>query len=143
MADQASEQANRAGMSPGRLVVIFYLGAGLVLSLFLWKVLAQVWPFGDSNDALESVGLSVTQVAGTVLAAGIAIGCYMHPRTKGLSYEVATELMKVTWPSWEETRTSTTAVVVASLVAAVVLFGIDSAAYKLMVDWLPVLWGKF
>jgi len=143
MADQASEQANRAGMSPGRLVVIFYLGAGLVLSLFLWKVLALVWPFGDTNDALESVGLSITQVLGTVLAAGTAIGCYAHPRTRALSYEVATELMKVTWPSWEETRTSTTAVVVASLVAAVVLFGIDSVAYKLMVDWLPVLWGKF
>jgi len=24
----------------------------------------------------------------------------------------------------------------------VVLFGIDTVAYKLMVDWLPTLWGK-
>ena len=39
MADQASEQANRAGMSPGRLVVLFYLAAGVVVALFLGKVL--------------------------------------------------------------------------------------------------------
>ena len=37
---------------------------------------------------------------------------------------------------------STIAVVVASLVAAVLLFGMDTLSYKLMVDWLPALWGK-
>ena len=36
----------------------------------------------------------------------------------------------------------TFAVVVASLVAAVLLFFIDTVAYKLMVDWLPAVWGK-
>ena len=50
--------------------------------------------------------------------------------------------MKVTWPTWAETRVSTLAVVVASLVAAVLLFGIDTLAYKLMVEWLPAVWGK-
>ena len=30
----------------------------------------------------------------------------------------------------------------ASLVAAVLLFGIDTLGYKLMVEWLPALWGK-
>jgi preprotein translocase subunit SecE len=145
MADQASEQANRAGMSPGRLVVLFYLAAGIVLALFLGKVLALVFAevgLGDKSDALESIGLSPTQVLGVVLAAGIGIFCFMNAKTRTISNEVASELMKVTWPSWEETRLSTTAVVVASLVAAVVLFGIDTLAYKLMVDWLPTLWGK-
>mgnify|MGYP000944414820 CR=1 FL=1 len=33
-------------------------------------------------------------------------------------------------------------VVVASLVAAILLFSMDSLAYKLMVDWLPSIWGK-
>jgi preprotein translocase subunit SecE len=66
----------------------------------------------------------------------------MNPKTKGLALEVANELMRVTWPSWEETRVSTLAVVVASVIAAAVLFGIDSLSYKLMVDWLPALWGK-
>ena len=34
------------------------------------------------------------------------------------------------------------AVIVASLVAAIILFGIDTLAYKLMVEWLPAMWGK-
>ena len=55
---------------------------------------------------------------------------------------VATELMRVTWPSWEDVRVSTIAVVVASLVAAVLLFGMDTLSYNLMVKWLPAVWGK-
>jgi preprotein translocase subunit SecE len=68
--------------------------------------------------------------------------CYVHPEVRRLSIEVATELMRVTWPSWAETRVSTVAVVVASGLAAVILFAIDTLAYKVMVDWLPALWGK-
>ena len=37
---------------------------------------------------------------------------------------------------------STWAVVIASLVAGVLLFGIDTMAYKLMVQWLPALLGR-
>jgi len=132
-------------MSPGRLVVLFYLAAGVVVALFLGKVLGLVFAevgLGDKSDALESIGLTPTQVLGVLLAGGIGVFCYANAKTRTISNEVASELMKVTWPSWEETRTSTTAVVVASLVAAVVLFGIDTVAYKLMVDWLPALWGK-
>jgi preprotein translocase subunit SecE len=79
---------------------------------------------------------------GYLLAVGLAVGAYFHPRTHTLSLDVASELMKVTWPTWSETRTSTMAVVVASLVAAVLLFFIDTLAYNLMVEWLPSIWGK-
>ena len=50
--------------------------------------------------------------------------------------------MKVTWPTWGETKVATMAVVVASLVAALILFGIDTLSYKVMVEWLPTVWGK-
>ncbi len=70
------------------------------------------------------------------------VGAYVNRRTHDLSVDVASELMKVSWPTWSETRASTFAVVIASLVAAVVLFFIDTVAYKLMVDWLPAVWGK-
>jgi preprotein translocase subunit SecE len=73
---------------------------------------------------------------------GLAAWAWTNARVHTLSLEVATELMRVTWPSWEETRVSTIAVVVASLVAAVLLFGMDTLAYKMMVEWLPALWGK-
>jgi preprotein translocase subunit SecE len=131
-------------MDPSRLVVIFYLVAGVVTALFLGRILSLVWAeLGLSDpEMVEGLGWTVTTLLGVVLAGGAALGTYLHPRTRALSMEVASELMKVTWPSWSETRVSTTAVVVASLVAAVMLFGIDTLAYKLMVEWLPAVWGK-
>jgi len=143
-ASEASQQANRSAMDPKRLVVIFYLLAGIILALFLERVSGMLWAsFGWPDSVLiEGLDWKVSTLVGYVLAVGLALAGYFHPRTHALSMEVAGELMKVTWPTWGETRASTVAVVVASLVAAVLLFCIDSVAYNLMVEWLPALWGK-
>ena len=140
--DEASQQANRSGMDPNRLVIIFYLIAGIIFALFLAHVLAMILAAAGVSDreVFDLPGWNLSMLLGFVLSAGLSIFCFT--RFKGLSMEVASELMKVSWPSWEETRISTVAVVVASLVAAFLLFGIDTLAYKLMVDWLPTLWGK-
>ncbi|MGQ0508339.1 MAG: preprotein translocase subunit SecE [Myxococcaceae bacterium] len=145
MADEASQQANRSGMDPQRLVVIFYLAFGIILALFFGKI------FDTISDALgstwgrteigEGLGWHVNNLLGVAVAGGCVAFAFLHPRVRQLSLEVASELMKVTWPSWAETRVSTVAVIVASLVSAVILFGIDTLAYKLMVEWLPHVWG--
>jgi preprotein translocase subunit SecE len=142
--NEASQQANRSGIDPKRLVVIFYLAAGVVLILFLDHVLSLVWArFGWSDpELIEGLPLKPSSMIGFLLSVGAVAFCYLNPEIRQLSIEVATELMKVTWPSWAETRVSTVAVVVASAVAAVILFAIDTLAYKVMVDWLPALWGK-
>jgi preprotein translocase subunit SecE len=141
---EASEQANRAGMDPRRLVVIFYMVFGIVLALFLAQVLSMILARAGVADAevIEGLGWQISTLLGVMISAGALIGAWMHPVSKQLSMEVASELMKVTWPSWGETRVATFAVVVASAVAAIILFGIDTIAYKLMVHWLPQLWGK-
>jgi len=141
---EASQQANRSGMDPKRLVVIFYLLSAIVLTQFFEHLLAMLWAQAGwaDKEVIEGLGWNVSTLVGVALAGGGAIFAYAHPRTRQLSIEVASELMRVTWPSWSETRASTFAVVVASLVAAGVLFGIDKLAYKMMVDWLPTLWGK-
>ena len=142
-ASDASQQANRAGMDPKRLVVVAYLVFGIIIALFLGHVLDLVggrFGFGNGRP-IEGLDWRYTDLLGIVLT--VALGGYLwtNPRTKTLSLEVATELMRVTWPSWHETRVSTFAVVVASLIAAFVLFFIDTVSYQLMVDWLPKLWG--
>lgn len=143
-ANDASQQANRSGMDPTRLVLISFLVFALVLSLFLDHVLELLWArVGLSNkEIIDGLGWRVTTLVGVVLAFGGAVFAWMNPKTKTLAHEVANELMRVTWPSWEETRVSTMAVVMASVIAAAVLFGIDTLSYKLMVDWLPAVWGK-
>ncbi|AFE06130.1 hypothetical protein COCOR_04972 [Corallococcus coralloides DSM 2259] len=143
-ASEASQQANRSGIDPKRLVVIFYLVSGIVLALFLEHVFGLLWSrFGWSDvELFEGLGWRVSTLAGYGVALALVLTAYFHPRTHALSIDVAAELMKVTWPTWSETRASTMAVVVASLVAAVLLFCIDTVAYNLMVEWLPALWGK-
>jgi preprotein translocase subunit SecE len=143
-ASEASQQANRSAMDPKRLVVIFLLLAGVVTGLFLEHVLGLIWArFSLSDPVLvEGVDWRVTSLVGYLLAAGLAAFVWFSPKLHALSIDIASELMKVTWPSWPETRTSTVAVVIASVVAAVILFCIDTIAYNLMVEWLPAVWGK-
>lgn len=143
-ASEASQQANRSAMDPKRLVVIFLLLAGIVSGLFLEHILGMVWArFGWGDPILvEGVDWQVSTLVGYLLSLGLALLAWFHPKAHAVAIDIANELMKVTWPSWMETRTSTVAVIVASLVAAVVLFFIDTIAYKLMVEWLPAVWGK-
>jgi preprotein translocase subunit SecE len=140
----AAQQANRSGLDPKRLVVIFYLVAAIVTGLFSEHILAMVWAQVGWPDpeVIAGVAWKVTTLVAYGLAAGLAIGCYFYPPIHELSIEVASELMRVTWPSWQETRVSTIAVILASLLASALLFGIDTLAFKFMVEWVPKLWGR-
>jgi len=144
-ANDASTVANRSAMTPERLVVIFTLCLAIVLVLFLKHVIAPVWVAVGLPDRPLIEGAeewTYSSLVAVALAAGLLGGAWASPKTRHLAFETASELMRVTWPSWEETRVSTVAVVVASVVAGLVLFFIDSLSYKLMVEWLPALWGK-
>jgi preprotein translocase subunit SecE len=143
-ATEASQQANRSAMDPKRLVVIFLILAGIVAALFFEHVLGLVWArFGWGDPVLiEGLDWQVSTLVGYLLAVGLVAGTWFTPKSNALAIDIASELMKVTWPTWSETRASTVAVVVASVVAAVILFCIDTVAYNLMVEWLPAVWGK-
>ena len=131
-------------MDPKRLVVIAYLVFGFIIALVLDQLVEMVLARVGVNNTILIEGPDWR--ISTLVAALISIGgfsyAWFNPKARNVSIEVATELMRVTWPSWEETRISTFAVVIASLVAAVILFGIDTFSYKVMVDWLPAVWGK-
>jgi preprotein translocase subunit SecE len=107
-------------------------------------VLGLVWArFGWGDPVLiEGLDWQVSTLVGYLLAVGLVAGTWFTPKSNALAIDIASELMKVTWPTWSETRASTVAVVVASVVAAVILFCIDTVAYNLMVEWLPAVWGK-
>lgn len=143
MASEASEQANRAEIDPKRFVVISYLLLGLVLAFFFANIMTRLFvELGVTQKQLVA-GIELSSppyLVGFLLAVGAGVYCWTNPRIHALSLEVATELKRVTWPSWEETRVSTLAVVFASLVASVVLAAIDALSLRLMVDWLPMFW---
>jgi preprotein translocase subunit SecE len=143
-ANDATTTANRSAMTPERLVVIFTLLLAIVLVLFLQHVIAPVWVAVGLPDRpfFEGTEWTYSSLVAVVVAAALLGGAWASPRIRTLALETASELMRVTWPSWPEVRVSTVAVVVASIVAGVVLFLIDTLSYKLMVEWLPALWGK-
>jgi len=143
-ASEASQQANRAEMDPRRLVVIAYLLFGVVGGLFLGNLISMLFAQLNVHDAelIDGTGIPRSTAVGFVLAIGGVAWAWMNPKTRDFSLNTANELMRVTWPTWDETRISTFAVIVATLISALILFGMDSLSYKLMVDWLPILWGK-
>ena len=144
-ANDATTVANRSAMTPERLVVIFTLCLGIVLVLFLKHVIGPIWVAVGLPDRPLIEGAeewTYSSLVAIALTIGLLGGAWANTRVRHLAFETASELMRVTWPSFEETRVSTVAVIVASLVAGVILFFIDSLSYKLMVEWLPALWGK-
>jgi preprotein translocase subunit SecE len=141
----ATTAANRSSMTPERLVVIFTLCLAIVLVLFLKHVIAPGWValgFPDRPLFEGAEEWTYSSLVAVALTAAIIGGAWASPKIRHLAFETASELMRVTWPSWAEVRVSTVAVIVASVVAGVVLFFIDTLAYKLMVEWLPAFWGK-
>ena len=141
----ASTVANRSAMTPERLVVIFTLCLGIVLVLFLKHVIGPVWVAVGLPDRPLIEGAeewTYSSLVAVAVTAGLLGAAWANARVRHLAFETASELMRVTWPSWEETRVSTVAVIVASVLAGLILFFIDSVSYKLMVEWLPALWGK-
>ena len=110
------------GIDPKRLVVIFYVAATVALAIFFEKVLAIVFTYARWNDP-EVFGSdwTLTTVLGFAVAVAAALITWKTPKARTVSFEIAGELNKVTWPTLRETRAATVAVVIATFVAAVIL----------------------
>ena len=118
---------NATGTDPKRLVVIFYVLAAISLGFFFEKVFAVVFTYARWND-VQVLGedWTLTTILGFAVAFGGAAITYFNPKAQTVSYEIASELKKVTWPTLRETRAATVAVVVASVISMVILFAFDT-----------------
>ena len=120
------------GMDPKRMVVIFFVLAALALGVFVQKVLGLVFTYARWNDpAVFGEDWTLTSILGFAIAAAIAIVLWRTPKTQTVSFEIAGELKKVTWPTMRETRAATVAVVIATFTAAVILGVFDYVWAKL------------
>ena len=122
---------------PTRMVVVGYLLAVVAVGLFFQYLFADSFAALRWNDASLVGDWTLSSLIGAALAVAIGLGCYFHPVTHKLSYEVATELKKTTWPNAEDTRTSTIAVVIFSFASAAILGIFDFVSSKIMTQWLP------
>lgn len=132
-------------MEPKRLAAIAYVVLAFTLAMFLTRITSLILGAVRINDTsfFGIAELSISSIVGFVIAATAGILLWTNPRTHGASIDIATELKRVTWPSFAETRVSTVAVIVASVVAALILFVFDFFSSKIMTEWMPALLGWF
>ena len=130
-------------MEPRRMVGIAFFGFAFAGGMFLGHLIGAVFHALRLNDpALLGVDdLTLSAVIGFALSVGAAVYCWLRPPIRAAALDVATELKRVTWPSLAETRVSTVAVIVASVVSSLVLFGFDFASSKVMTVWVPAALG--
>jgi preprotein translocase subunit SecE len=109
-----------------RLVNIFFVG-----SLFLaWGIFAKtielVYGWFSVRD-YHLLGKSFTET--TLLGAGLALAlifwCRKNARVSTTINEVVDELIKVTWPGWEETRNNSRMTVIVTVIIAAILWTFD------------------
>ena len=113
---------NATGFDPKRMVIIFYVLTAAALGVFLEKMLGLVFSYARWNDVAFFGGdWTLTTILGYAAAGAVAVIAWRTPKTRRVSFEIANELKKVTWPTMRETRASTVAVVVATFAAAAIL----------------------
>ena len=123
-------------MTNSRLVVIGYVVLGLATGLFLEHVLVAVFGgFAPTQPLTRPLAgdWTVATLIGLGLAAIAALILWKKPKTHDTSLEIAAELRKVSWPNMAETRAATIAVIIASIVSAVLL-GLFDVLWQFLTD---------
>ena len=123
-------------MTNTRLAAVGYVVLALAAGLWLEHVLLAVFGnFGPTQPLTRPLAGEWTwcTIIGLGLTGATALYLWTNPRTHQVSMEIVAELRKVSWPSFAETRAATVAVVVFSLIAAIVL-GFFDVAWQWITD---------
>lgn len=115
-----------------RYVNLAFIIAGIIMSWFLMKMsgwLMDELSFPDARLMGEHVTYST--IAGGVLAVIITVALWKWPKVYAGALNVAREMKKVSWPTFDETKHAMKVVVVFSCIIAAILFGFDFVAKEL------------
>jgi preprotein translocase SecE subunit len=103
-----------------RWVQIAFMAFGLFTLWLLDKLITVIWDrFAEPPASLVTLLSAVCAVAGTLML-------YKHERVSRATHEVVAELAKVSWPTRKETQVSTLVVIVTSVIASVIVGGLDA-----------------
>lgn len=113
-------------MQFSRYVNLSFAIAGICAWVVFYKLFALIFEVAGVSDAyLVGQELRVSGVVGIVVAVGLTGFLWRHPQVQTWANEVAAEVSKVTWPTWEETKQHTLVVIVFSIVISAVLASFD------------------
>ena len=110
-------------MSIARYVNLSFVAIGLVAYLVLGELFTLVIElFGSSaNFQILGVNFRFAQLLAMVASVGFAIWLRRNPKVYEYAMEVGSELSKVTWPTWKETKLATIVVIVTTLIISLIL----------------------
>jgi preprotein translocase subunit SecE len=123
-------------MTNSRLIGIAYVVLAIAAGLFLEHVLlAAFGAFNVTQPLTRPLAGEWTwsTVIGLGITGAVAGWLWVRPRTHEVSLEIASELRKVSWPGFAETRAATIAVIVASIISAVLL-GLFDVFWQFLTD---------
>ena len=123
-------------MTNTRLVAIGLVVLGILTGLFVEHVLLAAFSAWHVTQPLTRPlwgDWTWSSFIGLGAAGAGALYVWVTPKTKEVSLEVVAELRKVSWPGFPETKAATIAVIVASLIAAVLL-GLFDVFWQFLTD---------
>jgi preprotein translocase subunit SecE len=123
-------------MTNTRIVAISYVVLAIVTGLFLEHVLlAAFGSFAPTQPLTRPLAGEWTwsTVIGLGVAAAAGLYLWMNQKTHDTSLEIASELRKTSWPTMAETRAATVAVIVASIISALLL-GFFDIVWQFLTD---------
>jgi len=106
-------------------VNLSYVAVALLTAYVLFVVATKFSVLLDIEGRVQSLD-KILLVASSVIGFGIFFGLNRSSTTNVFMNEVVSELMKVTWPTQNETMKATIAVLIAVVIAGVVLWLVDS-----------------
>lgn len=140
MDSSSSSTGLNSGMDAKRLVGIAYIVFCFIGILFFSSLIESIFSWMRwSNPMLLGEQLSPASLIAILISVGIILACFFNKKVYAGSLDIATELKRVTWPTLAETKVSTLAVIIVSVIASLILFSFDLISSKIMSDWIPSL----
>lgn len=114
-------------MDASKRLVNLFLAASTLLS---WVVLGKLFglvfgTFGVRDAHILGKGFTSSTLLGALAALTLLVYAWRHAQARPFVTEVAEELVKVTWPTWEETRTNAKVTIIVTIIVALVLWLFD------------------
>lgn len=109
-----------------RMVNLFFAGS----TLLAWAVFAKTFGLlfgvlGMRNAHLLGKDFTTTTLLGAGAAVALLFWAWRSVQVRPVINEVADELSKVTWPTWDETKNNSKMTVVVTMLVAMILWVFD------------------
>ncbi len=116
-------------MGVARYVNLSFVVIGLALYLVLGEVIGALLKIFGSSTNMQILGANfrLSNLLAMIIAITAAIWLRRNEKVHTYAMEVGSELSKVTWPTWKDTKRATIVVIVTTLVIASILGLLDLA----------------